>query len=58
MSKLIEQHKAEAAELALELYNLELRRKQIKKRLDTISVIIKTAEHCGAQQAKEGEGNG
>ncbi len=50
-------HENEARILALELYNLNLRREEIEKRLRDISVIMKTIERIeqDAEKVKENE---
>lgn len=52
MSTIIDHHKTEAANLALEMYDLEQSREQIKARMRELSVIIKTAEHYEAEKAQ------
>lgn len=42
---IISSHQQEAAELSLELYNINFRRNEIEQRLNEISVILKTANH-------------
>jgi hypothetical protein len=51
MSDLRKAHEQEAMELALELYNLESRRGEVKQRLAHIAVILQTAGHYEAAAA-------
>ena len=49
----IDQHKAEAANLALEHYELTQRMEQIDRRMGELAVIIKTAEHYEAMKEEK-----
>jgi hypothetical protein len=58
MSDLRKAHEQEAMELALELYNLEARREEVKERLSQIAVILQTAKHYEGPQAAPEDGAG
>lgn len=47
---IIQQHKTEAANLALEHYDLIRRKEQIEARMRELNVILKTAEHAEAEK--------